>query len=57
MPYIYIQFCIAEYYKVVIKALREYSYKCVKTIQDANWLINTLLYDTIGQLQVQKKFK
>jgi len=57
MLYIYVQFCIAEYYKVVTKALREYSHKCVETIQDANRHINILLYNTIGQLQVQKKFK
>lgn len=46
-----------EYYIVVTNALREYSDKCVSTIQEANSEINILLHHTVGQLQIQKKFK
>ncbi|XP_011860950.1 PREDICTED: putative serine protease K12H4.7 [Vollenhovia emeryi] len=46
-----------EYYIVVVNALKEYSDKCVGVIQDAISQINTLLHHTVGQQQIQKKFK
>ncbi|XP_024883400.1 putative serine protease K12H4.7 [Temnothorax curvispinosus] len=46
-----------EYYVVVINALKGYSDKCVSAIQEANSQINILLHHTVGQQQIQKKFK
>ncbi|KYN21502.1 PREDICTED: putative serine protease K12H4.7 [Trachymyrmex cornetzi] len=51
------QIDFSEYYKVVTSALKEYSDQCVSVIQEANSQLNIMLHHTVGQQQIQKKFK